>query len=205
MKKPHRSYLLLVVVLVLGLSLTACGGKKKTAATATPTTPPTATETATAAATATQSATATEKPTAAATATEAATAATTATESATAAVSATESVEGTSEGTESPAATLTGVTGDPVQGKALFESQGCPVCHNVGTNVDKTGPSLMGIGSEAAEGEIDGHPALDYLHQSIVDPGAVIVEGFQNVMPSFQDKLTEAQIQDIIAYLLTLK
>jgi mono/diheme cytochrome c family protein len=179
MKELRRSYLLLVVVLVLGLSLTACGGKKKEAATATPTVPPTATE----------------EPTVAATATEAPTVAATATESA----------ERASEGTESPAATLTGVTGDPVNGKTLFESQGCPVCHNVDTEEDKTGPSLMGIGGEAAEGEIDGHPALDYLHQSIVDPGAVIVEGFQNVMPSFQDKLTEGQIQDIIAYLLTLK
>ena len=195
MKKPRRSYLLLVVVLVLGLSLTACGGKKKkTAATATLTTPPTAAATATTAATATE----------AATVTEAATTAATATESGSAAATATESVEGTSEGTESPAATLAGVTGDPVQGKALFESQGCPVCHNVDTSVDKTGPSLMGIGSEAAEGKIDGYPALDYLHQSIVDPGAVLVEGFQNLMPSFKDKLTEAQIQDIIAYLLTL-
>jgi cytochrome c2 len=195
MKELRRSYLLLVVVLVLGLGLTACGGKKKEAATATPTVPPTATEEPTVAATAT------EAPTVAATATQAPTVAATATQAPTTAAMATESAEGT----ESPAATLTGVTGDPVNGKTLFESQGCPVCHNVDTEEDKTGPSLMGIGGEAAEGEIDGHPALDYLHQSIVDPGAVIVEGFQNVMPSFQDKLTEGQIQDIIAYLLTLK
>jgi mono/diheme cytochrome c family protein len=185
MKKPHRPYLLLVVVLVLGLGLTACGGSKKTAATATPTVPPTATEAPTVAPTAT------EAPTVAAAATQAPTTAAMATESA--------------EGTESPVATLTGVTGDPVQGKALFESEGCPACHNVDTPQDKTGPSLMGIGSEAAEGEIDGHPALAYLQQSIVDPGAVIVQGFENVMPSFKDKLTEAQIQDIVAYLLTLK
>jgi mono/diheme cytochrome c family protein len=203
--KPRWSYLLPVVLLVLGLSLTACGGKKKTAATATPTTPPTAAATATTAATATQSVTATAKPTAAATATEAATTAATATESATAAVTTAESVEGTSEGTEVPGATLTSVTGDPVQGKALFTSEGCSTCHSVDTDQTIVGPSLMGIGSEAAEGEIDGHPALDYLHQSIVDPGAVIVEGFQNLMPSFKDKLTEAQIQDLIAYLLTLK
>jgi mono/diheme cytochrome c family protein len=182
MKELRRPYLLLVV-LVLGLSLTACGGKKKETPTATPTVPPTATE----------------EPTVAPTATEAPTAA--ATQAPTTAAMATESAEGM----ETPAATLTGVTGDPVNGKTLFESQGCPACHNVDTAEDKTGPSLMGIGGEAAEGEIDGHPALDYLHQSIVDPGAVIVEGFQNVMPSFKDKLTEGQIQDIIAYLLTLK
>jgi cytochrome c2 len=193
MENLRRPYLLLVV-LVLGLSLTACGGKKKETATATPT----------ATATATVQPTATEAPTAAATATQAPTVAATATQAPTAATTA-ESTEGTSEGTESPAATLTGVTGDPVNGKALFESEGCSKCHSVDTDQTIVGPSLMGIGSEAAEGEIDGHPALDYLHQSIVDPGAVIVEGFQNLMPSFEDRLTEGQIQDIIAYLLTLK
>ena len=116
---------------------------------------------------------------------------------------ATEKFEVTPEATE-PTGTLAPVTGDPVNGKALFASAGCATCHNVDTDADKTGPSLKGLGTEAAEGEIDGHPALDYLHQSIVDPGAVLVEGFQNLMPSFKDTLTEAQIQDLIAYLLTL-
>jgi mono/diheme cytochrome c family protein len=182
MNKFRRSYLLLVVVLVLGLGLTACGKKTtKKEATPTPTVEPTVEPTAQ------PTVEPTVEPTIAPTAQP----------------TVTESVEGTPEGTEIPA-TLTGVTGDPVAGKALFESQGCAQCHNVDTDQTKVGPSLKGIGSEAAEGEIDGHPALDYLHQSIVDPGAVIVEGFQNVMPSFKDKLTEAQIQDIIAYLLTL-
>ncbi len=171
MKRPRWSYRLLIALVVLGLSLAACGGKEKKKATPTPAPSPAATE----------SVEATPAPSAIPT----------------------ETVEGPAEGTE-PAGMLTGVSGDPVKGKALFASAGCATCHNVDTDEALTGPSLKGLGSEAAEGQIDGVPALEFLHQSIVDPGAALADEFPNVMPSFKDTLTEEQIQDLIAYLVTL-
>jgi mono/diheme cytochrome c family protein len=46
----------------------------------------------------------------------------------------------------------------------------------------------------------------DYLHESIVNPGAKIVQGFPpGVMPAnFADQLSEDQILDIIAFIKSL-
>ena len=45
-----------------------------------------------------------------------------------------------------------------------------------------------------------------YLRKSIVDPGAEIVQGFQDLMPkTFAQTLTEEQISDLIEYIKTLK
>ena len=64
------------------------------------------------------------------------------------------------------------------------------------------GPSLndlRGRGHDSREGQA----AEDYVRESIVDPDAFIVKGFQaNVMPSFQGKLTDKQIQALVEYLL---
>lgn len=47
---------------------------------------------------------------------------------------------------------------------------------------------------------------LEYLYTSIIDPGAVVVEGFpDNLMPrTFDEVFTDEEIADIIAYLVTL-
>jgi len=49
--------------------------------------------------------------------------------------------------------------------------------------------------------------AQDYLQQSIVDPDAHVVDGFvkgQMLRDSAQ-RLTEEQIQDLVAFLMTLR
>lgn len=99
--------------------------------------------------------------------------------------------------------------GDTERGKSLFtEATGglpaCATCHSLG-NDRLVGPGLHGIALRAAE-RVDGQPAAVYLYNSIVDPEAYIVEGYANVMPaSFDTVLTEAEIQDLVAYLLTMK
>jgi mono/diheme cytochrome c family protein len=47
---------------------------------------------------------------------------------------------------------------------------------------------------------------LEYIYTSIIDPGAVVVEGYpDNLMPrTFEDIFTEEELADIIAYLVTL-
>jgi mono/diheme cytochrome c family protein len=100
--------------------------------------------------------------------------------------------EGTAEAAEAPA-------GDPVAGEALFATN-CSACHG---EEDGAGPARTGMGERAAIG-VEGLSAEEYLHQAIVDPGAHIVEGFSNIMPkAYGDQLTEQELSDLIAYLLT--
>ena len=60
------------------------------------------------------------------------------------------------------------------------------------------GPSLQGIGSRHDEA---------YIRQSILDPNAVVVEGFPaDTMPAvWGTELSGEQVDQLVAYLLTLK
>ena len=61
------------------------------------------------------------------------------------------------------------------------------------------GPSLNDLASSS---EIQGSPE-EYVRQSLLEPDAVVTQGFQpGVMPSFQGKLTDKQIQTLVQYLL---
>jgi len=83
---------------------------------------------------------------------------------------------------------------DPVaRGKALFNNNGCSACHAVtGVSTGQVGPDLTNV---YEKGE-------DYIRQSILDPNAVIAEGFsENVMPqTFADVLSEQDLNDLIAF-----
>jgi mono/diheme cytochrome c family protein len=89
-------------------------------------------------------------------------------------------------------------------GEQIFVAAGCGSCHvlaKAGTN-GSIGPSLEDLASAAAERE-PGTSAEDYVRQSILDPEAFTVEGFQSgVMPSYQGRLTDRQVQALVDYLL---
>lgn len=99
--------------------------------------------------------------------------------------------------------------GDVEHGADLFahgygEAPPCTTCHSLGSTTFNLGPKMTGISQRAAE-RIPGMSAYDYLYQSIVDPGAFLVSGYRNIMyPHFQEKLTQQDIADLIAYLETL-
>jgi cytochrome c2 len=97
-----------------------------------------------------------------------------------------------------PEETSTSDSGDVEAGKKLFVS--CATCHSTGT--DKlVGPGLAGVYQRAAT-----RTSLDadsYIEQSIRQPGAFIVPGFQGKMPSFS-YLSDQDISNILAYLKTL-
>jgi len=95
------------------------------------------------------------------------------------------------------------VTGDPDAGATVFAEQGCAGCHSVDSDAAMTGPSLQNIGTVAEERTEQ--TAAEYLRESITHPDAYVVEGYQpGVMPPY-DELSNKQLDNLVAYLLTLR
>lgn len=88
--------------------------------------------------------------------------------------------------------------GDAAAGEALF-AQDCSGCHGA---QDGAGPALTGLG-ERAETRVEGMSAEEYLHESIVDPSAYVVQGFADIMPKqYEEQFSEEDIADLIAFML---
>lgn len=100
-------------------------------------------------------------------------------------------------------------TGDLVElGKGLFSGKGmCSTCHTIGqSSAQLRFPDLDGITTRAAT-RIPGLSALEYIAQSMYEPNAYIVEGFDPGMPPIDGPLVglnEDEIRAVIAYLQTL-
>ena len=91
---------------------------------------------------------------------------------------------------------------DLVRGRQVF-AEHCAACHSVSPNVVIVGPSLAGAATRAAAGTLE---PREVLRRSILSPQAAIVEGFSDLMPSdFERKLTEADIEALLTYLMTLE
>jgi cytochrome c oxidase subunit 2 len=87
------------------------------------------------------------------------------------------------------------------QGRALLEVLGCRACHR--TDGMATAPILEGLyGSQAilSDGTLAAVDS-DYVRRHILQPGVQVVAHYQPVMPSFQGRVTEEEILQIIAYL----
>lgn len=88
------------------------------------------------------------------------------------------------------------------RGEALIVEYACSVCHIAGGG--RVAPPFAGIADRAASRR----PHLSagqYLFESIVQPGDYLVAGYANAMPgNFANRLSQADIGHIIAYLLTL-
>lgn len=102
-------------------------------------------------------------------------------------------------------------SGDPDQGAQMFNSSqigdapGCATCHSIVPGEIIVGPSLAGVASKDSN-QLDYSTAEEYVLQSILEPNAYIVEGFSpNIMyQDFSSALTEKELQDLTAYLMTL-
>jgi mono/diheme cytochrome c family protein len=87
-------------------------------------------------------------------------------------------------------------------GEQIFTAAGCAACHTLAkANASGTiGPSLDELAQAA--GEQEGSPE-DYVRESLIDPDAVVAEGFQSgVMPSYEGRLSDEQLQTLAEYLL---
>ncbi len=92
------------------------------------------------------------------------------------------------------------------RGRALAERLGCLGCHST-DGTTKDGPTWKGLyGSRVSLSDGRTVVADDaYLEESILDPGAKIVKGFPNIMPSFKGNVSDRDVADIVSYLRTLK
>ncbi len=88
--------------------------------------------------------------------------------------------------------------GQKIFAQAVTGSQaGCSTCHSLDGNV-VVGPSMQGVGGRLSAAE---------LKTSILDPEAVLADGFASgLMPAvWGDELSDEQVDQLVAYLSTLK
>src|SRR5207248_1622020 len=110
-------------------------------------------------------------------------------------------------------------------GEEIFHTKGtCEICHRIGQKGTRA-PDLSGVGARAAKTK-PGMSAKQYIIESLLQPGAYIVEGYPNIMPKILDpagagtvagfpkgvmppmfgqSLTAKEYMDLVAFLLTLK
>ena len=112
-------------------------------------------------------------------------------------------------------ASLTGVPGDPVRGKAIVASRQtglCLLCHSAPLPEEKfqgtIGPDLKGAGSRYTEGQL----RLRIVDSSLVNPDTIMpayyrLDGLERVAPAFRGKtvLTAQQLEDVVAFIMTLR
>jgi cytochrome c oxidase subunit 2 len=89
-------------------------------------------------------------------------------------------------------------------GEKLFEQLSCNSCHRPGSN--GRGPVLEGIYGKPVALQGGGQVIADdsYLRESIVDPQARTVAGYQPIMPTFQGLVTEEGLLQLVAYIKSL-
>lgn len=112
-------------------------------------------------------------------------------------------------------APLAGLVGDAARGGMVVrnrETANCLICHAIPDPRERfmgdVGPSLEGVGSRLSQGQtrlrvVD--PTL--LNKASVMPAYHRVEGFTRVDPRFRGRpvLTAQEVEDVVAYLATLR
>lgn len=121
------------------------------------------------------------------------------------------------------AVSLTGAPGDPAEGRVVFSSRSqgnCVACHTVSEMLDdvawhgNVGPSLDGVATRWSEAELRGIVAnAKNIYDGTIMPSFYKVSGFVRPGEGFTTKpaqeplpplLSAQQIEDVIAYLMTL-
>ena len=92
-------------------------------------------------------------------------------------------------------------------GREIMEGKGlCFTCHTVGKSGALRFPDLEGVGARAGN-RVPGLSDVEYLAQSLYQPDAFVVEGFNPGMPVINKPpigLTDDEIRAVIAYLQSL-
>jgi cytochrome c oxidase subunit 2 len=88
-------------------------------------------------------------------------------------------------------------------GAKLFSDLACISCHQ---RTGGRGPSLANVFGHEVELQGGAKVMADeaYIRESILNPQAKVVNGFQPIMPTFQGLITEEQLLQLIAYVRSL-
>ena len=90
----------------------------------------------------------------------------------------------------------------PELGKRLYAQQGCQGCHSLDGS-DMVGPTWQGLYGTTGRQLADGSTVTvdeNYLRSSILESGAQIVQGYQNVMPSYSN-LSEKEVAGLVEFI----
>ena len=91
-------------------------------------------------------------------------------------------------------------------GEEIFKTKGtCEICHRIGQKGTRA-PDLAGIGGRAGKARA-GTSATQYLVESLLQPGALLVEGYPNIMPAVDKPplaLNRSEIWALTAFLQSL-
>lgn len=116
----------------------------------------------------------------------------------------------------SVATSLTGTAGDAANGRSVFANRkqgNCLACH---TNSDlpeesfhgEVGPPMDGVAGRWTEAELRGIVANSKMtFEDTIMPSFYVDSGYERPLEKFEGKtiLTAQQVEDVVAYLLTLK
>jgi cytochrome c oxidase subunit 2 len=99
---------------------------------------------------------------------------------------------------------LPGTTPMAAEGEKLFNQLGCIACHL--PTGKGPGPSLVGVFGKPVKLTSGETMTADeaYLREHILTPGKKVVAGFPPIMPSFQGRVSEDQLVQLIAYMKSL-
>jgi len=125
------------------------------------------------------------------------------------------SLVGAAHGQDAIPESLTGAKGDPARGRAIVGNRQvglCLLCHGGPFPEERfqgeLAPDLKGAGARWSEGQL----RLRIVDSSRINPASIMpayhrTDGLTRVAPAFRGKpiLTAEQIEDVVAYLTTLK
>jgi cytochrome c2 len=97
------------------------------------------------------------------------------------------------------------------EGRRVYQRYGCIACHATDDKVSRLGPTFSGLygGSRTFAGGVIRVTADEsYLRESILQPGAKVVSGFERTgmgMPSYAGVLTDDEIESVVLFIKGLK
>jgi cytochrome c oxidase subunit II len=92
-----------------------------------------------------------------------------------------------------------------LQGRKTFLKYRCVSCHSADENA--RAPVLEELYGKRVQLRGGGSVIADdhYLRESIIDPDAKIVAGYENIMPHFKGQVTEEEIFELLAFIRSLE
>ena len=93
----------------------------------------------------------------------------------------------------SEAATSSGSSSD--HAKSVLANNNCLTCHQVGREGGDIGPSLNGVGARRTE---------EQIRATILSPPKTTAAGAPNPMPSYENKISDEDLKNLVHYLSTL-